>query len=322
MNIKRIDQRAQELSQKFKKCEADLLEIIMKVDEFKVYRKFNFPSLFQYVVGRLNLSEAQAYNFINVARKSKEVPQLKERIANGNLTISKAKKITSVITFENQDHWLNLAERSTQKKVEREVALANPSTAIAEKMTYVSQEETVREKVQVKKNTPKVRLEMGLSEKLMLKIRRAQDLISQKRRGTANLEICFDVIVDEYLRKHDPVEKAKRQKVKGKLNIEDIREEALDQPNEVQVSRPVGKGQRKRQPLPASVKHQVYLNSEGRCTVTDERGRRCRSTRFLEIHHIKPLSQGGGDDIENLTLVCSGHHRAIHHRKEEINSIF
>jgi hypothetical protein len=58
----KIDQQALKISKEFRQCEAELLDIIIKVDELKVYRKFGYPSLFQYVVKRLELSEAQADN--------------------------------------------------------------------------------------------------------------------------------------------------------------------------------------------------------------------------------------------------------------------
>ena len=318
MTHHKIDQQALKASKDFRKCESELLEIIMKVDDLKVYRKLGYPSLFQYVVKRLGLSEAQAYSFISVGRKSKEVPQIKEKIKNGELTVSKAKKITSVITAINQGHWLSLAQSASQKKVEREVALAKPKQAIWNKMTYVSASDKVVEKVQIKKNSPQVKMEVGLSEKLMLKLRRAQDLVSQKKQSSVNLEITLEALVDEYIKKHDPLEKAKRQKIKGRLKLKTEQVLRTEIPVEEKMpSRPPVqsiKHQRvsKRKALPAHLKHQVYLNNNGQCSATDKKGKRCGAQRFLEIHHIKPISHGGIDKLENLTLLCTGHHQVAH----------
>jgi len=41
----------------------------------------------------------------------------------------------------------------------------------------------------------------------------------------------------------------------------------------------------------------------------------CRASRFLAIHHIVPRSEGGSHEPENLTLLCGGHHRALHEGK-------
>jgi 5-methylcytosine-specific restriction endonuclease McrA len=367
MVYNKIDQQALKISKEFKRCESELLDIIIKVDDLKVYRKMGYPSLFQYVTNRLELSEAQAYNFINVGRKAKEVPQIREKIKNGELSVSKAKKITSVITPINQEYWLNLAQSASQKKVEREVAIANPKQAIWDEMTYVSPLEKVIEKIQIKKNSPQVKMQVGLSEKLMLKLRRAQDLVSQKKKSSVNLELTLEALVDDYINKHDPVEKAKRQKIKGRLNLKIKQDSKIERASKteptsrieqvskveqvlkikqiskrLQVLRTETKekaetqvlikqtttGNRliemtrqqkfgKRRFLPAQIKHQVYLSNKGQCSSTDEDGKRCAARRFLDIHHIQPVSQGGSDELENLTLLCSGHHQAIHHNIHE-----
>ena len=38
----------------------------------------------------------------------------------------------------------------------------------------------------------------------------------------------------------------------------------------------------------------------------------CRSTKWLEIHHIVPRAKGGGHDPRNLTTLCGAHHGAHH----------
>jgi hypothetical protein len=49
------------------------------------------------------------------------------------------------------------------------------------------------------------------------------------------------------------------------------------------------------------------LRDRKRCTVPG-----CRATRHIDVHHIEPQHLGGGHEKENLTLLCSGHHRALH----------
>lgn len=38
----------------------------------------------------------------------------------------------------------------------------------------------------------------------------------------------------------------------------------------------------------------------------------CGRTRYLHIHHVKPWSRNGETDPDNLILLCSTHHRALH----------
>ena len=38
----------------------------------------------------------------------------------------------------------------------------------------------------------------------------------------------------------------------------------------------------------------------------------CGATRFLDAHHIQHWANGGETSLENLVLLCSHHHRALH----------
>lgn len=33
----------------------------------------------------------------------------------------------------------------------------------------------------------------------------------------------------------------------------------------------------------------------------------------LNVHHIKPVSEGGGDEPENLITLCKDCHKEVHH---------
>lgn len=165
----------------------------------------------------LELSPAIASAFINVARKAQEIPELKQQVESGKLSIYKAQRITSVLTPKNYRTWLALAERKSHRELEREVAISSPKNAIYENYRYVSPHEESIEKVIVKRDIPRMELRLGISEELMLKIRRAQDLESQRQKKNLNLEQALEEILAVYLEKRDPLVRAYRQKAKGKL---------------------------------------------------------------------------------------------------------
>src|SRR4051812_33095435 len=95
MHDKSLHSQALEIVGRYKKLEAELLDILQKIDEKKIFYELGYTSLFDYAVKGLGLSESVSYNFISVARKSKAAPALKIAIASGKLTVSKAAKITS-----------------------------------------------------------------------------------------------------------------------------------------------------------------------------------------------------------------------------------
>ena len=81
-----------------------------------------------------------------MARKTSEVPALKAEIKRGSITVSKARKMTSVLNALNQDHWLKLARESSSRTIEKHVALISPKTAVREKANYINPACEIKEK--------------------------------------------------------------------------------------------------------------------------------------------------------------------------------
>ncbi|MGK5089319.1 hypothetical protein WDW86_17345 [Bdellovibrionota bacterium FG-2] len=190
-------QRAVELGGHYQKTEAELLGVLEQVDRHRVYLQHGHSSLFLYVVRELGLSESVAYNLITVARKACEAPELKELIASGSMTLSNARRITPVLTKQNKTRWLAKATSLSQRQLEKEVAKIRPQPATPERASYVTEN--------------RVKLEIGLSEKDMLAIRRVQDLMCQARGRAVSLEETIATMTEEHLRRRDPVRRAKRQ---------------------------------------------------------------------------------------------------------------
>ena len=300
---------------KYKTCEVELIEILEKSDQFRVHYALGFSSLFKYATDGLGLSPEVAYTFINVARKTKEVPALKEEIKRGAITVSKAKRILSVLNHHNQLQWLDLARTSSKRELEKHVAAVAPEKAIMERTTYVNQRlertETVKLMSLTQPNSAvlitRVQLQVGVSEKLMLKLRRVQDLVAAKINCASSLEAALDAMTNLYLEKHDPVKKAEQQNMRGKLQTA---------PQLGPGTIPAKSVSNHRRPLPASLKHQLMLKHKGQCAHLDQNGRRCQNRRHLDVHHKVEVAKGGLDELTNLTLLCTGHHRAHHHGQD------
>ncbi|MGE3973782.1 MAG: HNH endonuclease [Bdellovibrionales bacterium] len=259
-----IHEKALEVAGRFRKAESDLIDILQQVDEHRVYLKHHCKSLYDYATTVLKLSESVASNFITVARKSKEVPALKQAIQAGNLTVSKARKITPILNKANQVEWLKMAIELPKAKLEQQVAKASPKEATPERMKFVSEE--------------RLSLQMGISEKLQQKLKRAQELESQRQQKHVSLEETLEALLNLYLEKKDPVQKA--QKLQHRANF--------------------------------SVPGHIQLRDQGQCTHRNQKGERCTERKWLHTHHVIPKSKGGQDTFENLTTLCSGHHRLTH----------
>lgn len=67
------------------------------------------------------------------------------------------------------------------------------------------------------------------------------------------------------------------------------------------------RGNRPTQTIPAATRRRVLVRDEWRCRVPG-----CRAARGLDVHHIKYQVHGGDHDLENLVVLCSGHHTLLH----------
>ena len=64
--------------------------------------------------------------------------------------------------------------------------------------------------------------------------------------------------------------------------------------------------------IPAHINHALMIRDQNQCTQIDKNGKRCGDKRWLEVHHIKPIKNGGTNTLSNLKLLCSGHHKLEH----------
>jgi len=62
----------------------------------------------------------------------------------------------------------------------------------------------------------------------------------------------------------------------------------------------------------AHEKHEVTLRDGGRCTFTDQNGKRCAEDKWLASHHIRHVKDGGGNEAGNLVTLCWHHHDLVH----------
>jgi hypothetical protein len=70
----------------------------------------------------------------------------------------------------------------------------------------------------------------------------------------------------------------------------------------------LGKSPRQRgRYVPAAVRREVFERDAGRCGYVDSCGRRCRETRWLELHHLQAFALDGEHSVANLALRCRAH---------------
>jgi 5-methylcytosine-specific restriction endonuclease McrA len=273
-----LHEKARQLAKTYLQTESELIFVLQEIDKTKLFRDLGYSSLFAYCEIGLGLSKNQSGNFIAVCRKCSEIPELKKAIDSGVLSVSRAKRVTKVITPVNASDWIQKTLELPQREVERMVAAQNPDKAIRSRVRPMTE--------------TKAELRCGISYELQDKLERVRALLSQRRGRPCTLEEVFEATTDFYLEKNDPVQKAERA-------MKNHSPQECKKPNNPRI-------------IPARIKHEVFLRDQGQCQQKEPDGKPCQNKTFLHLHHIKPVSEGGETTLENLITICSAHHRYIH----------
>ena len=288
-----LRQQALNVSQEYRRLEGLLLEVLQQIDQSKLFKKLGFSSLFQYAVGELKLTESVAYGFITVARKSLEIAPLKDAILSQKLSVAKASRMTSALTVQNATHLLAFAQTHSTREVEFKIAKFQPQATLRERAKPISE------------NT--IELRLNVTKEVFADLKRAEALLGQS--GDLSLANTLKIVLSQYLERKDPVRKAQRILSKRQLRTFRVK------PNGLQNRKATAQHDLKnhgRRPLKSLEKHQVFARDQGQCTFIEAGGERCTHQKWLELHHIQPVSRGGSNDPHNLTTLCSYHHDLIH----------
>jgi len=293
--MQNLHQKITETVTEYRKQEGFLIELTQEADFTKLYLELGYSSLFEYLNVGQGISAATVSNLITVARKSVKIPEMMEAIASGEVGLAKLRKVSSVITSENKSEWIEKSKKLSCRELEKEVAKAS---------TYKPRRDFWQ-----RINTDYFRLSIDTTESFKALAERAQDVFCKKSQSNKTLTEVFEWALNEALAKHDPVIKAERAEAKKKSVT--VKAAPISKPDPTSQS----VTDNKREPIPQHILNQVILRDKGSCSF-QKNGRRCHHRRFLDIHHIKPVKNGGQNTVENLAILCKTHHIYLHHQEE------
>lgn len=279
-----LHERALSLVRKHKEVEAEIVQVLQEMEHSKIYKKFNQPSLFMYATSTLGLSAPIAYAFIAVARKARVVHQLQAAINSHQLSVAQASRLVSHLKPENADDIIEYSRTHTYRETEAELARRNPMAKVPDKVKFLSEDQ--------------VQLTITISKSGLKNLERSVALEAQRGKMLTKSE-AIETALAYYVDRKDPVKKAERVKYRRKSSTE-------------LCAHRVDRAKNRREPLSAIVRHLVFTRDQGRCTHVDASGVRCNQDRWIDFHHIIPVSRGGGNEPDNLTSLCTFHHDLVH----------
>jgi 5-methylcytosine-specific restriction endonuclease McrA len=266
-----------------------VLECVAEIDRRQLYTQKAYSSLFDYLVNEVGYSPSAANRRIASARLLREVPEMAEKIETGALNLSQLSKVQQAIRAvqKNENRKMEVAEkRELLSKIENtsqqktELILAQELNLPVEAIEKTKQH-----------RAESVTLTVTLSKEQMKLLKKVGDLISH-----AVPEKKWAMVLTYLAQK----EMDRRTKVPPKLKQQAMTE------NTTSVAEV--KTMKKRPNIPAPLRKSL-LHPNAKCEFKNSEGKLCQSTRFLQIDHIKSVSRGGGNELENLQVLCGVHNR-------------
>jgi hypothetical protein len=266
-----------------------ILHHLREIERRKLYSDLGFKSLFDYAINDLKYSEGQACRRIQAMRLMKDLPEVEEKIANGELSLSNVQQAQSFFREAQNNEPTRVIDKA--EKLDVLARLENKSVREAQKELLKLQPDAAlpkeRERV-ITETTSEVRF--LLSDNLKTKLEAVRSLLGPKGAAMTYAEL-FDAMSDLSLN-------ALKAKHFGRKRAESKEKQAsVSASEETKVTTSV--------PPTSAVEHSKtspnsrYISKRDRgCCVN------CGGSRNLNYDHIMPVALGGKSEAENLRLLC------------------
>jgi len=304
-----------------RKITHEILLCIQQIDQTKAYVELGYPSLFDYLVKEQKYSEGAAQRRISAARLIKELPEIEKKVQEGNLNLTQLSKLASAT---NQDQKATGKKVSTEQKRELLEQMENKTGFETEQLLNQNFECNLKPKKEITPRKQAYELHLKLTPEQYEKLKKARSLLSHVVHDGGFAEI-IEVLCDKLIQKKEG--KALRKPTAG-VAVEPVDNDQEPLAEDKSTAAPAVKltennqGPRnelgataaaaaktsgRRTAIPISLQRLIYQRAQACCEYVSATGHRCRSRYQTQVDHIVPLAKGGGNEPENLRILCRTH---------------
>ena len=325
-----------------------ILSYLREVDARRIYLARGYPSLFAWMRSELGYSEASAQRRIAAMRLIVDIPEVKEHIQQGEMSLSVVSQVQSYFRRENQKRREKLKKPlPKEEKLSLLTQLKGTSSRECErKLIQLSPELNLpKEKARPVSDT-RTLIQFTVGKALMEKIERLKGLTSHQN-PMGRYERLFEKAVDLALERLDPVlREARRRNRQNRKNRQDqpkaAAPEGKDQAKSEDTSAPIPTSEmksafshtlpptvkmnipsrntlavpakprmkKKSRHIPAGLRDRIWQRDQGRCRHQDPKtGKFCGSKKYLQVDHRFAFALGGEHQEGNLRLLCRAHNQ-------------
>jgi hypothetical protein len=283
----------------YQNAERELCDMLAAVDQAQLWRAWGYSSLAHYAEDELELTHRKALELIRVAGRLKSLPELDRAFREKGVPFSKIREATRVATPGTDAEWARTVQERPYREIERAVF------------------------TQYREETITLRVDMTPEE--YERLERAVEAVRRGRGRAVSLASCLDAIAASFLVAKSGKDGSSRfpggeatspftQVIYrcddcSRAEVQTRRGRAVVSPGGLAQAECdaliVRDGQRARCVVPRAVARAAWARSRGSCE-------RCSQRGWLHLHHRTPVAEGGKHSLENLRLLCSTCHGAVH----------
>ncbi len=297
-----------------------------EVQRRALYRELGHASLELYATQALGFSLNRYWQFKRLADDLDRLPVLREAVATGTVGWTKAQQVARVATPQTQVEWVDKAASTGRRELAREVQAARTAARRSVDPGQLEIPAARTPEVAPVVTTISLRadaLQLARFEALLEKARKLRvvgpgvdrvDLVLAGLEALLSAEPAGDDASEQTRLRHGhPAVQVVVQQCpdcaaatvvtgRGERPLAPAQVEALA--CDARVQEP---GRPNRATIPPSVRAAVLARDRHRCATPG-----CRSTMFLEVHHVVPRLRGGSNRADNLVTLCSRCHAFAH----------
>ena len=306
--------------------EVELLLHLGEIDARKLYLDQPFSSMFAFCVGEYGFSEDAAYARITLTRAARRVPAILEAIRSGRVHMTGLRLLAPHLTLENQAEVLAEAAGKTTRQIEELVARLAPQPAAPTVIRKVPSHANATVDATpalplgdaIATASPDSSASLAIAPPAPTLARHEERAVIEpltedtfKFQFTAS-RACRDMLrqAQDLLRHRVPrgdvgaiVERALA------VLVEKVKKDRFAEGRTPRKKAPQESSTSCSRHIPDAIKRAVFQRDGGRCTFTDEHGRRCAETGGLEFDHRDGFARTRRHEADWIRLLCRAHNQ-------------
>ncbi|MEP6860053.1 MAG: DUF222 domain-containing protein [Deltaproteobacteria bacterium] len=303
-----IDRELRAIAKRQRALDAEEAVLLCTVVRREIWRELGKGSLLEYLEDVLGYGPKAAKERVRVALALDELPVLANALATGEQSYSAIRELTRVATKQTEAEWLAAVRGKNVRQVEDLVSCHRRGDRPTDPPDYSLKPHVVR---------------FEISTATHARLRHVQQVLADETGGQLDDDAFVTALCDSILDGNASADDGGRARFQILTTVcvgcqqawqhgggrdlpigeTDLEIAECDAQRVGSDSEPGTAAQ----DVAPKVRRFVMLRDRRRCVVPG-----CRASRHIDVHHIVPRHLGGGHEAENLTLLCSGHHRALH----------